>query len=641
MTMLDRMRRHRGWLKWVMGIVAVAMIAFFAIDPTFYQPAMVQLDEVVADVNGTEITAKEFRRELTQRLEMFQSQGGGSLPPETLKQLGLDRQVLTQLIDRRAIEAEARRRGITVTNTEVVDAIQHFPVFRENGQFVGSARYRQVLRAQRPPLREEEFEEDIRSQLLAEKLQDTVTSWVTVSEQETDAEYRKRNEKVKLEVVGFTTDQFRLGMTGTDAEAQVLYTKDPSRYKFGERRKIRYLIVDTQALRAAITPTAQQIEAFYASNQQQFGNPEQVHAQHILLKTTGKDAAAVRTQAESVLKEVKAAGADFPALARKYSEDDASKPSGGDLGFFGRGSMVKAFEDAAFSMAPGQVSDLVQTEYGFHIIKALERRPAGQRPLAEVKDQISEQLKWQQAQERATALSTSLGARIKSPADLDAAARENGLTVKESPFFQKGEPLAEFGPTSQVANEAFTLKDGAVSGAIRTGNAFAFITVSGKEAGRVPKFDEVKEKARVDVVNDKAAAAARAKAAEVAAAVKGGTPLAAAAKAAGREMRTTELIARASVIADIGVSPSVDAEAFALPVGATSGAITTDNGAAVIKVLEKTAVNDTELAAARDSLRRELVQSRKGRFFTAYMNKAKTSLTISEYPEVIARAATF
>jgi len=635
MTMLDRMRRHRGWLKWTMGIVAVAMCAFFV--P--WHNRAVQLDESVADVEGTAITAGEFRRELNQRLQMFQAQGGGSLPPETLKQLGFDNQVLTQLIDRRAIEAEAKRRGLHVTDTEVIEVIQHIPAFRENGQFVGTDRYRAVLRAQRPPMREADFEKSVRADLLAQKLQEAVTSWVTVSAQEADAEYRRRNEKVKLDVVGFTADQFRTGLTATDAEAQARFTKDPSRYKFGERRKVRYVILDTQALRASITPSPQQVEAFYQSNLQQFANPEQVHAQHILLKTGGKDAAAVRKQAESVLKEAKAPGADFQALARKYSEDDASKGSGGDLGFFGRGTMVKPFEDAAFSMAPGQISDLVQTDYGFHVIKVLEKRPAGQRSLAEVKDQITEQLKWQMAQERATTVATVLAARIKAPADLDAAARENGLKVTESAFFQRGDQLPEFGPTSQVVNEAFQLPDGGVSDAIRTGNSTVFIALAGKEAPRVPKFDDVKERVRADVVTEKAVAAARAKAAEVAAAAKAGTPLAAAAKAAGKDVRTTELIARNSVIADIGVSPAVDAVAFAMPVGATSDAINTENGAAVVKVLEKPAINDTELAAARDSLRRELVSTRQTRFFTAYMNKAKTTLTINRYPDVIARVS--
>ncbi|MEO5819998.1 MAG: peptidyl-prolyl cis-trans isomerase [Vicinamibacteraceae bacterium] len=635
MTMLDRMRRHRGWLKWIMGIVAVAMAAFFV--P--WESRTVQLDEAVADVDGTAITAGEFRRELSQRLQQFTAGGGGSLPPETLKQLGFDNQVLTQLIDRKAIEAEAVRRGLRVTDTEVVQFIQHIPAFRENGQFVGTARYRAVLRAQRPPLREEDFEREVRADILGQKLQAAVTSWVTVSQQEADAEYRRRNEKVKLEVVGFTADQFRAGIAATDAEAQALFTKDPSHYRLGERRKVRYLTVDTQALRQTMTPTPQQVEAYYQANLQQFANPEQIHAQHILLKTADKDAAAVRAQAESIFKEAKAAGADFQALARKYSEDDASKASGGDLGFFGRGSMVKPFEDAAFALAPGEMSGVVQTDFGFHVIKMIEKRPAGQRTLADVKDQITEQLKFQQAQERATALATALEARIKSPADLDAAAKENGLKVNDSPFFQRADPLPEFGPTSQVSSEAFALADGTVSKGIRTGNATTFIALAGKEAPRVPKFEDVKETVRGDVVTEKAAAAARAKAAEVAAAVKAGTPLAAAAKAAGRELRTTELVARNSVIADIGVSPAVDAVAFAVPVGTTSDAIATENGSAVIKVLERPAINDTELAAARDSLRRELVSTRQNRFFTAYMNKAKTSLTINRYPDVIARAS--
>jgi peptidyl-prolyl cis-trans isomerase D len=635
MTMLDQMRRHRGWLKWILALVVLTFVAFYA--PLGNRQA--RLSDAVADVNGTPITTGEFRRAMNQRLQMFQQQGGGSLPPETLKQLGFDRQVLQQLVDQRAIEVEAVRRGLSVTDTEVREAIVHFPVFQQDGQFVGIDRYRMVLKAQRPPLQEKEFERQIRSELLVEKLQDAVTSWVTVSETEADAEYRRRNEKVKLDVVSFQADQFRTGLTATDAEAQALFTKDSSRYKFGERRKIRYLLVDTQALRAAVTPTPQQIETFYNANLQQFSNPEQVHAVHILLKTANKDAAVVRTQAEGVLKEARATGADFAALARKYSEDEASKASGGDLNFFGRGAMVKPFEDAAFALEPGQISDLVQTDYGFHVIKVLEKRPAGQRPLAEVRDQIAEQLKWQQAQERATALSTTLEARIKSPADLDAAAKENGLTVKESGFFQRTDPIAELGPSPQVATEAFTLKDGEVSKAIRTGPGVAFVTVSGREDARVPKFDEVKEKVRADAVTAKAAATARARAAEVAAAVKAGTALAAAAKTAGKDVRTTELIARASVIADVGVSPAVDAVAFTMPIGATSGVIDTDNGAAVVRVVEKSAVTDAELATARDSLRRELLQTRRSRFFASYMNKAKTTLTIREYPDAVARAS--
>ena len=246
MTMLDRMRRHRGWLKWTLALVVLTFVAFYA--PLRNRQA--RLTDAVADINGSPITTAEFRRVMNRRLQDFQSSGGASLPPETLRQLGFDRQVLQQLVDQRAMEVEAQRRGLTVTDTEVTQAITHLPIFMQDGQFVGAERYRMTLRSLRPPFQEKDFEQLIRTELLAEKLQNAVTSWVTVSEGEADREYRKRNEKVKLGVVSFSADQFKNGLAATDAEAQALFTKDPSRYKFGERRKIRYLLVDLQSIRA-------------------------------------------------------------------------------------------------------------------------------------------------------------------------------------------------------------------------------------------------------------------------------------------------------------------------------------------------------------------------------------------------------
>ena len=479
MTMLDRMRRHKGWLKWSLALVVLAFVVFYI--PEFMQgnQGVLSQTEPVARVDGEPITIREFNRVLNNRLQQFRS-SGGNLSEEMLKQLGIDRQVLQSLIDERAIEAEARRRGIRVTDAEVRASILRIPAFQENGQFVGYDRYRAVLRSQRPPIAEDEFEDSMRRQLLAEKLQEAVTGWIQVSDAEADEEYRRRNEKVKLEAVAFQADQFREGLSATDAEIAAHFDKNKDKYRIGERRKVRYLLLDTQTLRNRITPTPLELERFYNANTEQFSNPEQVRASHILLKTEGKDETAVHKQAESVLAEVKAGG-DFAALATKYSEDEASKVRGGDLDFFGRGSMVKPFEDVAFTLAPGQVSDLVKTTYGFHIIKMVEKRPAGQRAFAEVRNQIAEQLKWQQAQERATALSTELDAQIDDPSDLDPVAKAQGLTVKESALFQRTDPVGELGPSAQVASEAFSMKVGEVSAAIRVPQGYVFIAVSGRE----------------------------------------------------------------------------------------------------------------------------------------------------------------
>src|SRR5205814_1617067 len=141
---------------------------------------------------------------------------------------------------------------------------------------------------------------------------------------------------------------------------------------------------------------ASDIQRFYNDNVQQFQTPEQVHASHILLKTDGKNEADVRKKAEALLAQVKA-GADFGALAKKESEDEGSKANGGDLGFFARGRMVPEFEMVAFSMQPGQTSDLVRSQFGFHIIRVIEKKAAETRPLQEVRAQIQDQLSQQQA----------------------------------------------------------------------------------------------------------------------------------------------------------------------------------------------------------------------------------------------------
>lgn len=627
MTMLDRMRRHKSVLKWTLAAVVLTFILFYIPDLLSGMngggPGM--STEPVAEVDGQDVTVGEYQRMLAQRMQMFRSQGG-QVSEQMLRQLGIDRQVLAELIDDRAMNVEARRLGLSVTDAEVRAQILVFPNFQENGHFVGETRYRAFLRAQR--LTPSEFEDLVRRDLLRGKLQNAVTGWMSVGDADVEAEYRRRNEKVKLEVVAFGSDAFKAGLTASDAEVAEQYNANKEKYRVGERRKVKYLLVDVQALRAKVTPSAQEVEQYYNTNIEQFSQPEQVRAQHILLKTEGKDDAAVKKQAEGLLAQVKG-GADFAALATKFSEDDVSKVKGGDLDFFGRGQMVPEFDKVAFELQPGSVSDLVKTQFGYHIIKVTDKRAASQRTLAEVKDQITEQLKWERAQAQATELSTRVAAEVKTPADMDKVAKQHGLVVKESGFFTREEPILELGPSPQVSAQAFTLKDGAVSEPIRVASGFAFVTVTGKEASAIPALDAVKDRVKTDVIAKKATDLAKAKATELAASLKSAPDFTKAAKAAGREVKTTELVARGSVIPDAGVSAAVDQAAFALPVGGVSDVITTDTGAVIVRVAEKTDVTPAELQTARDSLRRELLADRQNRFFGSYMTKAKDKMKIN------------
>ena len=217
-----------------------------------------------------------------------------------------------------------------------------------------------------------------------------------------------------------------------------------------EKRKIRYLLVDLDAIRAKTVVPAADIDQAYNNGIEQYTTPEQIRASHILLKTEGKDDAEVKARAEALLKQVKS-GADFAALARKNSEDEASAKNGGDLDYFSRGRMIPEFEQVAFQLMPGDTSDLVKTSYGYHIIKLVDKKPGTTKTLAEVRPQINDQLASERAQAQAADLATKLAKDISKPADLDKVAKAQGMTVQESAFFARDEPTLALGTSPDAA----------------------------------------------------------------------------------------------------------------------------------------------------------------------------------------------
>lgn len=637
MTMLDRMRRHKNWLKWSLALVVVAFVLLYIPQEWLANPsAGAGPSAVVASVDGRDITVARFRRAYQQQMQAYRSAYGGNMDERLLKQLGIDRRIVQQMIEEEAALAEAERLGIEASDAEVKARIAALPGFQENGQFVGDKRYREILDMQNPPLRPSEFQEQVRRSIVVEKLQGALTDWITVSDKEIDEEYRRRNEKAKLAVVSFPADKFREGLTASDDELAKHFEANKNSYRIPEKRKVRYAIVDMQAIRQRTTVRPEDAKRSYDDNIQQYSTPEQVRASHILLKTEGKDEAAVKKQAEALLAKAKA-GADFAKLANEHTEEEAGKTRGGDLDFFGKGQMVPEFEQAAWSLQPGQVHDsVVKTQFGYHVIKVTDRRAAATKPFEEVRPQIEDQIKWERAQAEAQRLADEVGPQLKKPADLDTVAKTRGLTVGESNLFARDEPISGIGLSPAAAERAFTLKDDEVSEAIRTPQGFVFLAVTGKQDAYVPKLEEVKDRVREDVLKQKAVDAARQKAASIASQLKSGD-FNAAAKAAGLEVKTTDLIARGAPVGDVGSSPAIDAAAWSLPAGGVSDPIVTDNGAVVVKVIEKKDVTPEELASGKGTLREEVLRERRNRFYGAYMSKAREKMTIEINQQVLAQ----
>lgn len=636
MTMLDSMRRHKAWLKWSLALVVLAFVVFYIPDFLQTQDTSGAPGGALARVDDRVITAADFTRVYNNQVQAYRSAYGGNLNPQLLKQLGLDRQILQQLIDEEAATAEAARLGITASDAEVFQRIASMPVFQENGQFVGEARYKAMLRMQRPPLAHGDFEENVRRSIVLDKLRIALTDWVTLPDQEVDQEFRRRNEKVKLQMLVLPADRFREGVTASDEEVQAYFDANREEFRIGEKRTVKFAVVDVQQVRERVTVTPQDAERFYRQNAEQYTTPEQVRASHILLKTEGKDEAAVSLQAEKVLAEARA-GADFAALATKYSEDEGSKDRGGDLDYFSRGRMVPEFEQVAFALEPGQISDLVKTPFGFHIIKVTDKRAASSRAIDEVRDQIVEQIKWERAQSQASDLAHRVAAQAKTTAQLERVAPASGLPLQESAPFTRDEPVPGLGPSPEVTAAAFEIEPGKTSEPLRTAQGYVVLAVTGREESRLPSLDEVKEKAREAVITRKAVAAARQKASEMAASLRGAADFVAAVKAAGFEARTTERVARGTALPDVGVSAAVEDVVFGLAAGTTSDVITTRNAAVIARVVEREDVASDQMAAGRATLREELLNERRARFFSSYMAKAKQKMRITIDREVLQR----
>jgi peptidyl-prolyl cis-trans isomerase D len=291
----------------------------------------------------------------------------------------------------------------------------------------------------------------------------------------------------------------------------------------------------------------------------------------------------------------------------------------------------------AFTLAPGQISDLVKSQFGFHIIKVVDKRAGSTRTLDEVRGQIQQQLSVQIADQQISDRARLLQDRIDDPGDLDSVAKEQGVMVQESGLFQREDPVPGLGAAPQVAMEAFRLNEGQVSAALASARGPVFIAVSEKKDPYMPKLEEVKDRVRDDTIRARATELSRQRAVAIAAALKSAPNFAAAAKAQGFEAKDTELTARSSALPDIGVSPEVDRVAFTLPAGGVSDPIQTSDGTVIVRVVERDEVTTDEFKQAREAFRAELLNERRGRFFTAYMTKAKERMSIEINADVVRR----
>jgi peptidyl-prolyl cis-trans isomerase D len=569
--------------------------------------------DTVASIGDQKVTTAEVRQQLAQIEQR------NPIPP-TLEGL-YAQQILKQLIFQKELEYEGKRLGITVSDQERADRIKQFLPTAFNGDsFVGIDRYTQEVQT-RFQLTVPVFEELVRQGLLEEKFRKLVTDGISASPAEMQQEFRDRNEKIKLDYALIKPEELELKIVPTDAEIKAAYEKNRALYQLPERRVVRYALVDVNQLRQAAHVSDDQLKAQYQQNIVQYQVPNRVHVEHILLTTVGKTPAEVeevRVKAEDILKQVKKGG-NFADLAKKYSEDPGSKDKGGDLGFIVQGQTVPEFEKAAFSLDNGQVSDLIKTQYGFHIIKVLEKEPAHTKSFDEVKDSLRAPMVLAEADKQAGDTSDKIAAEIRrsNKVTLDDLANQFHLPVSETRPVSVNDQILEFGNSNEIKSKMFTLRPGELSLPIHTDRGYVVLSLKDIQPAHQGTLEEVRDRVVGDIQKQKAGELALSKAEELSRRAKAGEKFDTVAKSLGLDAKVSDPIARNGSIPGVGSGKQLSA-AFDMKNGDVSAPMVLGTSRVVYQLVDKTTPDPADYAKQEKELSEAVVQNKRAVAFQAF-----------------------
>lgn len=449
--------------------------------------------QVAARVNGDEIDYTSFQRAYSSLYNLYQSIYQGNFNSTLEKQLNLPRQAMQQLIDEALLVQQADKLGLEVTKQELVDSIARYDAFQIDGKF-NRDRYLETLNYQR--MSPEQFEAAQRRQLLTQKVRAKLQEGTSVSDEELKAAFHQENDKVNLNFVWLTPALVEAKVKVTDDGLKSYFEKNVESFRIPEKVSLRYLQFEPARYENEIeAPTDQELQRYYRRNLDQFEIKEQVKAAHILLQVP-KEAKTATIQkrkdlAIDILKQLKEGG-DFAQLAKKYSDDKSNSAKGGELGAFGRGIMVPEFEKAAFALRPGQLSDVIRTPFGFHIIKVEEYTEAGVKPLVDAISDVKAGLRLEKARQLAYEKAMDTHNINRKTGDLDAAAKSNDLGIKETGLFAPNEPIDGIGTVKEISQTAFTLKDRELAHPIQTTQGVFLIALKQRQPSHLPKLADVK-----------------------------------------------------------------------------------------------------------------------------------------------------
>lgn len=613
-------RLVRWFLSGLLLLVCLTMVAYLI--PGFTGLSATDDATVLAKVAGDSITSLQVQRHLQQFAR--NNHLATSMFPFFAAR------ILDQIVDEKTGEYEARRMGLEVTLNEVADSLRANTNIFPNGQFIGEDRYRDLIE-QGAGMSVPQFEEAQRGGLLIDKLRRVITDGITLSDADLEQEYRRTKDKIKVDYVFLKPADYVSQVLVTESDLKVFFQKTRSNYQIPQKRRMKYLFLDQEKVRESVDAQESEIRQFYERNKDRFRVPDRAQASHILLKTTELSPDQIKENEKKIgelLKKARA-GEDFAALAKQNSQDEASAPKGGELGWVTHGQMVAEFEKAVFSLEPGKISDVVKTQYGFHIVKVTARERAHQQTLEEVSAQILPMVKQEKGERAAQMATDRVEAALRhNPKSMDAVAAELNLAAIEIPAHARGDAFPNLGPSGPVDEAAFSLKAGELSGVVSAGKGLAVLLVEQAFPPRPSELGEVRDRVERDYRAEKGSEIMKTRSNELAARARALSDLKKAAAEMKLAVKTSEALTREDRIAEVGtvMSERFPTAAFEMKPGEIAGPLIAANGNFVFVLSEQLFASPEEVAKNRDSLRSKMLEEKRNSVYSMYLEDLKERL---------------
>lgn len=636
--MLHFVRRHAQskFVKVVLGII-IAVFVLWGVEAVVSGGNPLT---TIATVDGRPIEQISIQRAELNLTDMYRNAYRGSFTPEVRRALNLRQRALDGLIDRLVLLNEAERLGLQIGDHELRDAIVNSPGFQAGGRFNKELYLRIVRGAGMTPA---DYEQSRREDLAVERLQGVVLDGVKVTDAEARDEILARETKRSLAYVKFAASDQTVAVEPTEEELKAYYEENKTRYTEPEKARVELLTYSPERFEEGVEVTEEEIAEYYEANREtRFTQPHEVRARNILIRVPRDADEETKAKARKKLEEVQAklaAGADFAELAREYSEDPGSRENGGDLGFFPRGRMVGPFEDAAFSLKPGEISDIVESPFGLNLLKVEEIREERVKPLEEVREEIVATLRREAAAARAREAAEADQQALASET-IDQVAEKRGLTVERPEPLGRGDAFPSLGRSLPLTTALWELQPGGYTDPVEVNGNWVIARLVEIVPSRVPELGEVRERVDAAYRLKKGGEFAKAEAEKLHAAAKAEGSLAKAAEAAGKTVLATSPFARAGgFIPGVGSSPELKNAAFALRDDAklADSVFVVAGDAYVVELAEETVPSEEEIAKKLDETKQQLLERRRNATFERYLTELKKKARIEIDPQRLAQ----